>query len=164
MSQQLLTESPEKTKQQHASAASLARLLPSHFTGGLHPIAQLQRTLGNRRVAQLIQAKRLTPEGKIIGLQRKLTVGAADDHYEQEADRVAEQVTSMPSTESTATAQRQMIPDEEKDTQPLQTKPLAASITPLAQRQAMPEEEKKEEPPVQMKPWLKASPHSPSGK
>src|SRR5262249_13361778 len=44
---------------------------------GLHPIPQLQRTLGNRRVAQLIQARRLTPEGKIIGLQRKLTVSAA---------------------------------------------------------------------------------------
>ena len=43
----------------------------------------------NRRVAQLIQAKRLTPDGKMIGLQRKLTVGAADDQYEQEADRMA---------------------------------------------------------------------------
>ena len=58
----------------------------------------------------------------------------------------------MPSPESTPTAQRQMMPEEEKDTQPLQTKPLAASMTPLAQRQAMPEEEKKEEPPVQRKP------------
>jgi len=49
------------------------------------PILQLQRRLGNQRVAQLIQAKCLTPDGKIIGLQRKLTVGAADDQYEQEA-------------------------------------------------------------------------------
>jgi hypothetical protein len=30
-------------------------------------------------VAHLIQAKRLTPEGKIIGLQRKLTIGGADE-------------------------------------------------------------------------------------
>jgi hypothetical protein len=85
-------------------------------------------------------------------LQAKLAVSYPGDPYEREADRVAEQVTSMSATESTATAQRQMIPDEEKDKQPLQTKPLAASITPLAQRQTMPEEEKKAEPPVQMKP------------
>ena len=45
-----------------------------------------------------------------------------------------------------------MMPEEAKDTQPLQTKPLAASLTPLAQRQAMPEEEKQAEPPVQKKP------------
>ncbi len=38
----------------------------------------LQRTVGNRAVTRLIQ--------------RKLTVGAANDAYEQEADRVAEQV------------------------------------------------------------------------
>jgi Domain of unknown function (DUF4157) len=101
-------------------------------------ILHLQRTVGNHAVGRLIQAK--------------LAVSHPGDPYEQEADHVAEQVTSMPSPESTPTAQRQMMPEEEKDTQPLQTKPLAASMTPLAQRQAMPEEEKKEEPPVQRKP------------
>ncbi|MGB8646831.1 MAG: hypothetical protein WCF84_16440 [Anaerolineae bacterium] len=40
----------------------------------------LQRTVGNRAVSRLIQ--------------RKLTVGAAHDHFEQEADRVADQVMS----------------------------------------------------------------------
>ena len=60
------------------------------------PICQLQRTLGNRRVARLNQAKRLTPEGKIIGLQRKLTVGVADGQYEQAADRVARHVMIAP--------------------------------------------------------------------
>ena len=60
------------------------------------PILRLQRLLGNQRVAQLIQAKRLTPEGRILDggmigrgldhIQPKLTVGAADDQYEQEAD------------------------------------------------------------------------------
>ncbi|MGB8648010.1 MAG: DUF4157 domain-containing protein [Anaerolineae bacterium] len=43
----------------------------------------LQRTLGNRQVARLIQ--------------RKLVVGAAHDPYEQEADRVAQQVVSRQS-------------------------------------------------------------------
>ena len=100
-------------------------------------ILHLQRTVGNRTVGRLIQAK--------------LAVSHPGDSYEREADRVAEQVTSMPSPASMPTVQRQMIPEEEKDTQPLQTKPLAASITPLAPRQAMPEEEKGE-PPVQQKP------------
>src|SRR5690349_1674558 len=59
------------------------------------PILQLQRMLGNRRLAQLIRTKRVTPQGKIIGIQRKLTVGAANDQYEQEAHHVAHQVMSM---------------------------------------------------------------------
>jgi hypothetical protein len=97
MTQQLLTKSSEKT-QQHVECRETSPVSVQSLQGGLHPIAQLQRMLGNRRVAQLIQAKQLTPEGKILGLQRKLTVGAADDQYEQEADRVAHQVMSIPHT------------------------------------------------------------------
>ena len=98
---QRMTESLEKKQRRMASCGSR---VPSAqpFQGGLHPIPQLQRILGNQRVAQLIQAKRLTPQGKIIGLQRKLTVGAADDQYEQEADRVARQVMTTPNLELTA--------------------------------------------------------------
>ena len=70
--------------------------------------------LGNRRVAQLIQAKRLTPEGKIIGLQRKLTVGAADDQYEQEADRVARQVMNIPDAVAAASMQRALSSEEDR--------------------------------------------------
>ena len=151
MSQQLLTESPEKTDQQ------IARRRPStvparFFQGRSHsPILQLQRTLGNQRVAQLIQAKRLTPEGRIIGLQRKLTVGAADDQYEQEADHVARQVMSMPDAVAANSMQRDISPEKDKDKM-LQTKPLAASITPFVQRQ-MENDEKPEdkETPVQAK-------------
>ena len=101
-------------------------------------ILHLQRTVGNRAVGRLVQAQ--------------LTVSRPGDTYEREADRVAEQVTSMPSPESTPTAQRQVMPEEDQDQQPLQTKPLAASLTPLVPRQAMPEEEKQEEPPVQREP------------
>src|SRR5262249_54976762 len=46
------------------------------------PILQLQHTLGNQRVAQLIQAKRLTPNGEIVGLRRKLS-GGADNPYKR---------------------------------------------------------------------------------
>ena len=102
-------------------------------------------------MAQLIQAKRLTPEGKIIGLQRKLTVGAADDQYEQEADRVARQVMNTPDAVAANSMQRAMSPEEDKDKM-LQTKPLAASITPFVQRQMVNNEEPEDkEKPVQAK-------------
>ena len=45
-------------------------------------ILELQRIAGNRAVSRLIQAK--------------LTVGAADDAYEREADQMAAAVISMP--------------------------------------------------------------------
>ena len=129
MSQQFSTKSLEKTKQRVVGDVSRSvQRTPSS------PILQLQRTLGNRRVAQLIQAKRLTRQGKIIGLQRKLTVGAADDQYEQEADHVARQIMSMPETGSASAMQPGISPEEEKD-KALQTKPLGASITPFAQRE-----------------------------
>ena len=150
MSQQRLTESQEKTKQRIAPRETRPASAQS-FPGGLHPILQLQRMLGNRRVAQLIQAKRLTPEGKIIGLQRKLTVGAADDQYEQEADRVARQVMNTSDAVAAHSMQRAMSPEEDKD-QMLQTKPLAASITPFVQRQMVHNEESEDqEQPVQAK-------------
>lgn len=82
-------------------------------------ILNLQRAYGNRAVSRLIQAK--------------LMVGPVGDKYEREADRVAEQVINMPAPASVVSRQ-----PEEKE---VQTKPLAASITPLVQRQAEEEEE-----------------------
>ncbi|MEH1868674.1 MAG: DUF4157 domain-containing protein [Nostoc sp.] len=89
--------------------------------------------------------------------QAKLTVGAPNDVHEQEADRVADQVMSMP--DAKPSVQREVMPEEEEEIQTktlgnsiqreampeeeeeIQTKPLAATITPLVQREAMPEEE-----------------------
>jgi len=88
-------------------------------------ILALQRAAGNRAVTRLIQAK--------------LTVGPAGDRYEQEADRVADQVMSMqlpPAGRGGGEVQRQPVEEEE-----IQTKPLAASITPLVQRAPEDEEE-----------------------
>lgn len=67
-------------------------------------------------------------------IQAKLTIGEPNDPYEQEADRVADQVMSMPES---APVQREMALEEEE----VQTKPLAATITPLVQRHEMPEDE-----------------------
>ena len=133
VSQQRLIGSPEKTKQRIAhrgSRADSARLFHGEIQS---PVLQLQRTLGNRRVAQLIKAKRLTPQGEIIGLQQRLNVGAGADRYEQEADRVARQVMTTPDAVA-ANSMRAMSPEEDKE-QKIQTKPLAKSITPIVQRQ-----------------------------
>jgi Zn-dependent peptidase ImmA (M78 family) len=70
---------------------------------------------------------------RIFGVQPKLTVGAPNDQYEQEADRVASQVMSMPDKP----IQRMDNLEEEE----IQTKPLADSITPLVQRMDNLEEE-----------------------
>jgi hypothetical protein len=101
---------------------------PSHASPS--DILALQHAAGNRTVSHLIQTK--------------LTVGPVGDRYEQEADRVAEQVMTMPFPSPArggagGGVQRQ---DEEEE---LQAKPLAATITPLVQRQ-------EEEEELQMKP------------
>jgi hypothetical protein len=96
-------------------------------------VLALQRLAGNRAVSRLIQAK--------------LTVGPPGDRYEREADRVAEQVLSMPDRTpapgaQSSTAQRQ---EEEEE---LQTKPLLQrqeeeeelQTKPLIQRQEEEEE------------------------
>jgi hypothetical protein len=86
-------------------------------------------------------------------VQAKLVVGAAGDRYEQEADRVAEHVMSMPATTGTQPVQRQ--PEEEEE---VQTKPLVQTqaeeeeevqTKPLVQLQAEEEEEVQTKPLVQ---------------
>lgn len=62
-------------------------------------------------------------------IQPKLTIGAPNNIYEQEADRVADQVMAMPDPE----LQRQ--PENEEEEETLLTKPLADQIIPVVQRQ-----------------------------
>jgi hypothetical protein len=79
----------------------------------MHPILQLQQQIGNQAVGRLIQAR--------------LTVGEANDTYEQEADRVAAAVVSQihapktPSAGQNISVQRQVTGNDEEE---LQTKPL----------------------------------------
>ena len=131
------TKSPEKTTQR--SAAREPRPASLHQSE-LHPVLKLQRVIGNRQVAHLIQTRRLTPAGRILAPQRRLTVGAPNDRYEQEAERVAQQVLNMPDADATPAIQHADVPETGKE-QPVQAKPVFTSITPLVQRQAMPEEE-----------------------
>ncbi len=115
-------------------------------------ILALQRLYGNRAVTRL--------------LQTKLLVGLAGDKYEQEADRVADQVISAPAPPSaqpshgeaplSALPQGGFALSRQPEDEEVQTKPLAASITPLVQRQAATEEEEEEQGIAQTKPNLQS--------
>jgi len=84
-------------------------------------ILYLQRTIGNQAVQRLIKSG---------ALQKKLRIGKSNDIYEQEANRVADQVMAMPMPDPWL--QRQ--PEAEGE-EAIQTKALADQITPLIQRQ-----------------------------
>jgi hypothetical protein len=91
-------------------------------------------------------------------LQTKLKIGEPDDKFEQEADRVAEQVMRMPNSEvaqvsgtgeavqrkcAACASGKGLCPKCAAEEEQLHRKPLAATITPLVQRQPVEEEEKK---------------------
>jgi hypothetical protein len=91
-------------------------------------ILVLQRAYGNQAVSRLLANP--APRLSCPAIQAKLMVGPVGDRYEREANRVAEQVMSMPMAASiTSLVQRQAEEEEE-----IQAKPLA-------QRQDIPEEE-----------------------
>ena len=125
---------------QQADQAVVQRAVANPRLARPSDILTLQRLVGNRAVTRLIQTK--------------LTVGPAGDRYEQEADRVAEQVVgSQWSADRHRPTSAQPVQRQEEEEE-VQTKPepkapcgLAASITPLIQREAAPEEEE-----VQTKP------------
>jgi len=107
------------------SVESIATQLGSISAAQRAPaLLALQQTHGNHYVQRVV-----------TGIQAKLVVGQPGDKYEQEADRVADEVMRMPEPQ----VQRQEEPEEEEET--LQAKPLAEQITPLVQRQVEPEEE-----------------------
>ncbi|MDJ0889927.1 MAG: DUF4157 domain-containing protein [Gammaproteobacteria bacterium] len=100
------------------------------------PVLQRKCHCGGRCASCQADASRLEHSPY---LQAKLRVGAPDDRYEREADRIADQVMRMPEPG----LQRQV--DEEGEEELLQAKPVASQITPVIQRQVEPEEEEEEE-------------------
>ncbi|MGB8647428.1 MAG: DUF4157 domain-containing protein [Anaerolineae bacterium] len=95
---------PEQASEQSPVPFVSRRALNDPRTLSPANLIALQRTVGNRAVGRLIQ--------------RKLTVGAAHDAYEQEADRVADQVLSAPAalTESRPAVQRASEDEEQVQT------------------------------------------------
>jgi len=97
----------------------------------------MYRFRGNQAVQRLF---------KTGAIQPKLRIGQPNDIYEQEADRVADEVMRMPEPiiqpkPTCPFTNNSSCGDEE----PIQTKPLASRITPLVQRQRQPIEEEEEE-------------------
>lgn len=86
MSEHRLTTTPGKTTQPSVCRASRPDSLPSYHRELPH-ILRLQRTIGNQAVNRLLQAKTV---------RAKLAVSQPGDIYEQEANRVADQVMRMP--------------------------------------------------------------------
>jgi hypothetical protein len=103
----------------HASLIQRAGLFhPMNERQKVQSLLSLQQQYGNRFVQRVIAQH---------AIQTKLQIGQPGDIYEQEADRVAEQVMHMPDSQ----VQRQ--PEEEEEL--LQTKSLAGQITPFVQKQ-----------------------------
>ncbi len=90
----------------------------------VHPLLNLQQTLGNQAVQRMLSSSLI---------QTKLTVGEPGDQYEQQADRVADQVMRMPEPE----LQRQHEPIDENEEEEVMQPKRANGI----QRQERPEEE-----------------------
>jgi hypothetical protein len=119
------------------------------------PIMQHYRNMGNEALQRMMEA------GVI---QAKLKMGQPNDKYEQEADRVADQVMRMPEPKQSlvnghsSLVQRESTrPECREDVEGIQTKPITQQITPIIQRQSSTEEEEKplwcepkeeEEPPM----------------
>jgi hypothetical protein len=113
-------------------------------------LTRMQQTYGNQAVLRM----RERSQPAAFPIQAKLTISQPDDEYEQEADRIADQVMRMPEPKIQRLCpkcdeelQRQPMEEEKKkkeEEEMLQTEPLAEKITPLVQRQTeLTEEEKK---------------------
>ncbi len=91
----------QKQPQQNSSAnlKSSFTLAPA-ASNRAHPVLHLQRTMGNQAVLWLLQTQQ---DGLAVGsahapitIQPRLAVNTPGDSFEQEADRVSEQVIRMP--------------------------------------------------------------------
>jgi hypothetical protein len=79
---------PAPSAQAAPAGGHVQRLPDNPAAANAADVAQLQSRYGNRAVQRLLAQHTV---------QAKLDVGPANDHYEQEADRVAQQVMRMPS-------------------------------------------------------------------
>lgn len=109
-------------------------------SAAVHLATSILRTSSRTRSSQ----SATVPKSK-LKVQTKLVVGQPNDTYEQEADRIADQVMQM----SEPIDQQESEPGEHSLTSQgtIQTKPLAKQVTPLIQRQETLEELPEEKEP-----------------
>lgn len=123
---------------QPQSPNSLARSSP-------HPIEELQGAIGNQAINRLL-ASQPTVQAKPmfrglsheLAIQPKLTIGVPGDKYEQEADRVAEQVISQINAPENSAIQRQEMLEEDDDKE-LRMKPMVQRLSDADGMAATPE-------------------------
>ncbi|WGV28008.1 eCIS core domain-containing protein [Halotia branconii] len=136
-----------------AHAAVLNRAPANQQSSNRQLLLQLQQQYGNPYVNQVLQlAREMGGETSVTSteqplVQTKLTIGAAGDKYEQEADRTARQVVQRmnapASQQPEASEKMQPAKPEAKE---ISKKPQISTI----QRQEIPELEKEEDEPVQL--------------
>src|SRR5215207_8569238 len=87
---------------QQAIPAKSTILSRAHFehSNDVNSIIHLRRTLGNQAVERVLQAHNEEPDLALTTaprlIQAKLAINQLGDEYEQEADRISEQVMRMP--------------------------------------------------------------------
>lgn len=113
----LETTKPSSIRPKTSQPKSIQRTSHNSSTQAL---LNLQSTVGNRAVQRLLASKTI---------QAKLTVGPANDRYEQEADQVANQVLAP----TPQPASGNLAPRSPKSDETAQRKPLASAISPLTQ-------------------------------
>ncbi|QZZ18779.1 DUF4157 domain-containing protein [Leptothermofonsia sichuanensis E412] len=84
-------------------------------------------------------------------LQTKLKISEPGDAYEQEADRIADEVMRMPEPSVQRQMEMEEEEEEEEEEEIVQRQAISGQITPLIQRQGLPEMEEDEEGMVQRK-------------
>jgi hypothetical protein len=136
--QELESSDPQTVQRQSSSGGAALTLVAPPIVST--PVVQ-SNAVGIQRLCNECaseQQEKSGEEGKDVlemsfassGIQTKLTVGTPGDVYEQEADRMAQQVMSMPTA---AAAPRQVQRFGEKNN-PVQRWSLAQSITPVVHR------------------------------
>lgn len=108
-------------------------LVPLNTNTHQSPQIQHYRDIGNQAVQRMVDSGVIQP---------KLKVGQPNDKYEQEADRVADQVMRMPEPKQSlvnghsSLVQRQSTCPECSESEEIQTKSITDQITPLQAKQA----------------------------
>ncbi len=124
---------PEAKRDNEVSLVQKKERVKTKAVPAVDNILHLQHTIGNQAVQKLFKSGTIQP---------KLKIGKPGDKYELEADRIADQVMSMPEMSD-------CLECKENGEKPVQTKPITTQITPLVRRQVDTEEE--EEEPIQAK-------------
>jgi hypothetical protein len=125
LSKELLAEPARKLADLSKSGEQLQESSGSRQTADGR-ILQLQRAVGNHRVAELISSGQVTRDGRLLPIRTKLRVGAPNNSCEREAERVSRQVASIPDAEVSSASSEQNDRDAGSAVAPART----ASIRP----------------------------------